>query len=238
MTKLSDVLFVNERKDRAMNLIKMLELGAIPTQHGLQPLSQMDVDSFVDNLAFAAKSPKLAEKRGAFSAALIDYGHGPAECVIKVQIADPSIDQGMKYLRYCKDHGGKNECKAFPDVYWMGTVNLQSSKTVEMAVIEFVIVNDQYSPHEGIIGRMLASFHDSNYGQIIKLEMHGDPYGGFPSLQEVKMTLDKFGWSSIDLARFIEALRGVGGSIDVHAGNFGTREDGSLCVFDPLSYNF
>ncbi len=240
MMKLKDVLYLNEKKKQAMDLIRMIELGALPTprEDGLQQISKMEVDDFIENLSFAANSLRLKEKRGAFSAALIDFGSGPVECVIKVQIADPNIDQGMKYLKYCMDHGGRNYCAAFPDVYWMGTAHLKDNEKVEIAVIEFVNVETS-SRHETFLDSLLDSFAESSYKQIIDLNMRGEVYGlKKPQRDSIEQKLAVYKWDSTDLAKFIQSLRDVGGSIDVHAGNFGFREDGSLCVFDPLSYNF
>ncbi len=239
MMKLKDVLYLNEKKKQAMDLIRMIEMGALPTprENGLQQISKMEVDDFIENLSFAANSLRLKEKRGAFSAALIDFGNGPVECVIKVQVADPNIDQGMKYLKYCMDHGGRKYCTAFPDVYWMGTARLKDNKKVQIAVIEFVNLETS-SRHEGFLGMLLASFEKSSYKQIIDLNMRGEVYGfKKPERDSIEHNLAVYKWNSTDLAKFIESLRDVGGTIDVHAGNFGFREDGSLCVFDPLSYN-
>lgn len=224
-----------------MNLIKMVELGFLPSVADpsvMKKISDMHEEEFLFLLGKAAKTTGLQSHSGAFSTALIDFGNGPVECVIKVGISDfGGDDKGYEYLRYSEKVGGRKYCAALPDVFYLGTVKT-SDRDVDIAVIEFVNVN---TGSEGatltnklnrlvdvMYNRWGLNWHDDLQVEDEMRNMHG-------IVEERQHLLQLFGWSIEDMIRFVVALGKVGGSVDIHKGNLGLRQDNTVCVFDPIS---
>lgn len=238
--KLSDLLFLSERKDRALNLMKMIELGVLPSvanPHEMKRIEDIHSEEFLFLLGRAAKTTSLQKYAGSFSNALIDFGNGPVECVIKVGIGEYEGDKAFDYLTYCKQKGGRSYCAAFPDVYYLGNVKTLD-KDVDIAVIEFVNVN------MGSEGKMLANklnrLVDAMYNRWglnwhDDLQVEDEMKHMLGIVEERQHLLQSLGWSIQDMIKFVVALGKVGGHIDIHEGNFGLRQDNTVCVFDPIS---
>jgi len=57
-----------------------------------------------------------------------------------------------------------------------------------------------------------------------------------PSAEDISHAKDMLGWSPLDLYRFVGVVVPYGKwRIDIHTGNMGIREDGTVCVFDPIA---
>jgi hypothetical protein len=240
--KLSDLLFVSERKDRAMSLMKMIELGYLPSVYNpneMKKIEDMQADLFLYILAKATKATNLEKHAGAFSTALIDFGFGdgPVECVIKVGISQYEGDRGFDYLRYCKAKGGRNYCTGFPDVYYLGRVKTLD-RDVDIAVIEYVnVLKDSAGTS---LSYKLSDLVDATYDRW-GLDWRDETQAAteFKAIesvvQERQQLLDRFGWTVQDFAKFIGALGAVGGQTDIKRENLGLRNDNTVCVFDPIS---
>lgn len=236
--KLSDLLF--ERKDRAMNLMKMIELGVLPSvanPNEMRRIEDIHSEEFLYLLGRAAKTTSLEKYSGAFSTAMIDFGNGPVDCVIKVGIGEYEGDKAFDYLTYCKEKGGRSYCAAFPDVYYLGNVKTRD-RDVDIAVLEFVNVlkNSQGSVLSSKINTLLAATYD-RWG----LDWN-DAHQVAAELKTIESTANErqhllaiLGWTVQDLARFVMSLGVVGGSVDIKRDNLGLRSDNTVCVFDPLS---
>lgn len=224
-----------------MNLIKMVELGFLPSVANpsvMKKISDMPEEEFLFLLGKAAKTTGLQSHSGAFSTALIDFGNGPVECVIKVGISDyGGEDKGYEYLRYSQKVGGRKHSTALPDVYYIGTVKTLN-RDVDIAVIEFVNVN---TGSEGkILANKLNSLVDAMYNRWglnwqDDLQVEDEMKSMLGIVAERQHLLRLFGWSVEDMIRFVAALGKVGGSVDIYEKNLGLRQDNTVCVFDPIS---
>lgn len=238
--KLSDLLYISERKDRALNLMKMIELGFLPSvanPNEMKKIEDMHAELFLHLLGRAAKTTSLEKHSGAFSSALIDFGSGPVECVIKVGVGDYTGDKAFDYLHYCKNIGGRSYCAGFPDVYYLNNIKTLD-KDVDIAVIEYVNVLGGSSGT--LLSMAVNSLVDAGY------DRWGLNWGDEAQVaaelkyieqiaQERQGLLNKLGWTAQDAARFIAALGIVGGSVDIKRDNLGLRSDNTVCVFDPIS---
>lgn len=224
-----------------MNLIKMVELGFLPSVANpsvMKKISDMPEEEFLFLLGKAAKTTGLQSHHGAFSTALIDFGNGPVECVIKVGISYyGGVDKGYEYLRYSQKVGGRKHSTALPDVYYIGTVKTLN-RDVDIAVIEFVNVN---MGSEGkILANKLNSLVDAMYNRWglnwqDDLQVEDEMKSMLGIVAERQHLLRLFGWSVEDMIRFVAAVGKVGGSVDIHEKNLGLRQDNTVCVFDPIS---
>lgn len=238
-SNLYDILF--ERKDKAMNLIKMMELGFLPSVASpgeVKKITDLHSEEFLYLFGMAAKSTNLGVYSGAFSTALIDFGGGPVECVIKVGISMYSDDKAFDCLSYCKEKGGKDYCTAFPDVYYLNTIKTRD-KDVKIAVLEYVTVDPQSSRASAAsyyLVKLVDDYYD-RWGLNWKDDQHvSAETDSINNRLEAwtKSVLSKLRWRPEDLARFVAALGAVGGTVDIKGDNLGFRADGSVCAFDPL----
>lgn len=239
--KLSELLCLYERKDRAMNLIKMVELGFLPSVADpsvMKKISDMHDEEFLFLLGRAAKTTGLQKHEGSFSTALIDFGNGPVDCVIKVGVGDfGGQDKGYEYLRYSQKVGGRKHSTALPDVYYAGTVKT-ANRDVDIAVIEFVNVNmgSEGKTLANKLNRLVNVMYNRwglNWHDDLQVEDEMKHMLGI--VEERQHLLQLFGWSIQDMIRFVVVLGKVGGSVDIHRGNLGLRQDNTVCVFDPIS---
>lgn len=210
---LNEILF--EKKEKALNLVKMLDLGVIPDPNGRGErvrISELSFYDFIDALAAAAKSRNLSKHSGAFSTAIIDFGDGPAECVIKL---GNDVDKGFQYLEMCKEMGGRSYCTGFPDVYYLNSFEIKDAAPIRVAIMEYVEM----------------SKIDYNVREDVSILLDDAKTKAFYKQDD----LMRIGWTLEDTRRFFSALDSLGGANDIHTGNFGFRKDMSVCVFDPIA---
>jgi hypothetical protein len=210
---LADILF--EKKVKALNLVKMLDLGLLPDPDDggrMTPISELSFHDFIGALALAANSKNLAKHSGAFSTAIIDFGDGPAECVIKL---GNDVDRGFQYLELCKEKGGRSYCTGFPDIYYLDSFKINDLEPIRVAIMEYVEMS-------GI---------DYNVREDVSILLDDAKTKAFYKQDD----LMRIGWTLEDTRRFFSALDSLGGANDIHTGNFGFRKDMSVCVFDPIA---
>lgn len=238
--KLSDILYLSERKDKALGLMKMIELGFLPSVANpseMKRIEEMHSEEFLFLLSKAAKTLSLQKHEGAFSTAMIDFGGGPVECVIKVGVGEFTGDKAFDYLRYCKGKGGREYCTAFPDVYYLGRVKTVD-KPVDIAVLEFVTVMDK--TQGTVLSYKMNDLVDSMYDRWglnwqDQQQVDNEIKNIDAMIKERSALVSRFGWTIGDVSKFIAALGAVGGSTDIKWNNFGLRRDHTVCVFDPIS---
>lgn len=244
---LSSLLFLPERKDRALSIISQLESGFLVTKSGQQlSLSNLSLEEFIREFSAMTGMESIKSSGGYFSTAIVDLGAGSVECVIKFGF--PFNDTGWmgwtasksrswkndyfwNYAVAAKEVGGKTYATPLPAIYHISTLNLANDTQLPVCIMEFVAV--ERNKH---LGKMLERVLDKAFVALkLPFDEAVNTLGSDPMITP---SLEQWKWTPEDLMKFCQVVSDVtNGSalFDLSEGtNSGWRSDGSLCVFDPL----
>lgn len=231
-----------ERREQVENIFSQLDAGYLTTKLGQKvELKHLSLEDFHRLFTKMIGLENVQGFGGYFSTAMVDLAAGSLECVIK--FGYPFNDMGghmsrgrnwkndyfWNYAAIVHELGGKTYTKAFPDIYYLSTLNLANDIQLPVCVMEFVAVSrDKHT------GRLLERMLEKTFAAI-KSSNTDDQLFNDPTIKEA---LQAWHWSGDDLVKFAKVLLDITGGVelfDLSEGmNSGWRSDGSLCVFDPL----